>query len=101
MSAPVTVRIEPRRFDERPRNVTIKQPRAVWALRELMEAGLDGVTPIERPAPRWSHYIWLLRKAGLDIETIHEAHGGPFAGTHARYVLRSRVSVEGDESEAA
>ena len=28
-----------------------------------------------------------------DIETIHEAHHGPFPGNHARYVLRSTVEI--------
>jgi len=28
---------------------------------------------------------------GVDIETVHETHDGPFRGTHARYVLRSRI----------
>lgn len=63
--------------------------REAWALGHLIEAGKRGVTPIERPAPRWSHYIFMLRKAGLSIETIHEPHGGPFSGHHGRYVLHS------------
>lgn len=101
MTAPVSVRIGAERFEDVPRHVTITEPRAQWALRELMEAGPHGVTPIDNPAPRWSHYIFLLRRYGIDIETIHEAHGGPFAGTHARYVLRSHVTIEDDESEVA
>lgn len=67
--------------------------REAWALGKLIEAGERGVTPIERPAPRWSHYVFMLRKAGLDIETIHEPHGGPFSGHHGRYVLRSQFKL--------
>lgn len=67
--------------------------REAWALGKLVEAGERGVTPIERPAPRWSHYVFMLRKAGLDIETMHEPHGGPFSGHHGRYVLRSKFKL--------
>jgi hypothetical protein len=65
--------------------------RTAWALRELMVAGAEGCTPIENPAPRWSAYIFNLRRAGLDIETIHEAHRGAYPGHHARYVLHADV----------
>lgn len=67
--------------------------RDAWALDALVSAGERGVTPIERPAPRWSHYIHRLRKAGLTVETIQEAHAGAYAGHHGRYVLRSDVEV--------
>ncbi len=67
--------------------------REAWALGKLIEAGEEGVTPIEQPAPRWSAYVHNLRKLGLTIETVHEAHGGPFPGHHARYVLRSRLNL--------
>jgi hypothetical protein len=67
--------------------------RDAWALDALLSAGKRGVTPIDRPAPRWSHYIHRLRKAGLVVETIHEAHVGAYAGTHGRYVLRSDIEV--------
>lgn len=68
--------------------------RDAWALRELIDAGPRGCTPIDNPGPRWSGYVFNLRtNQGLNIETIHEAHGGKFAGTHARYVLRSCVEV--------
>jgi hypothetical protein len=65
--------------------------RVAWALRHLIDAGPTGCTPITTPGPRWSHYVWCLRQHGIRVATIHESHGGPFAGTHARYVLRSKV----------
>ena len=69
--------------------------REAWALLELIEAGRRGCTPIDNPAPRWSHYIWCLRGHGFNVETVDESHSGPFAGSHARYVLHDRVSAEG------
>ncbi|MDG4717796.1 MULTISPECIES: winged helix domain-containing protein [Thalassospira] len=68
--------------------------RVAWALAELLRAGKRGVTPIDNPGPRWSAYIFTLRtEYGLDIETVNEPHGGPYPGTHARYVLKSRIEV--------
>ena len=74
--------------------------RDAWALQKLIEAGETGVTPLDTPGPRWSHYVFKLRRAGLVIETIHESHGGRFPGRHARYVLRSAVTVL-DETDLA
>ena len=62
-----------------------------WALDRLTEAGPRGCTPIAQPAPRWSAYVHRLRALGVPIETRHEPHGGAFAGTHGRYILRARV----------
>jgi hypothetical protein len=63
-----------------------------WALSELIEAGAVGCTPITHPGPRWSAYVFKLkRRYGLVIETVPEPHRGDFPGTHARYILRSRV----------
>ncbi len=67
--------------------------RMAWALTELLAAGVNGCTPITHPGPRWSDYVLKLRRAGLNIETITEKHGGAYAGHHARYVLRTPVSV--------
>jgi hypothetical protein len=67
--------------------------RDAWTLAELVKAGPGGITTLERPAPRWSHYVFKNRRAGIDIETIHEGHAGPYSGAHARYVLRSPVEV--------
>ncbi|PYE88777.1 winged helix domain-containing protein [Phyllobacterium leguminum] len=67
--------------------------RDAWALDQLLRAGDAGCTPLHNPALRWSHYIFKLRQAGIVVETIHEEHGGPYAGTHGRYVLRSDLKV--------
>jgi hypothetical protein len=69
--------------------------RELWALRELVRAGAHGLTSIERPAPRWSHYIFQLRARGLNIETIREEHGGDHPGHHGRYVLHTTVALGG------
>ena len=71
-----------------------------WALQCLMNAGNKGCTPIDTPGPRWSAYVFSLRALGVDIETIHEPHDGPFRGTHARFVLRSTVTP-GNRGEVA
>ena len=65
--------------------------REAWALRELLTAGPGGITSLENPAPRLSDYIFKLRKRGIEVATVTEIHGGEFAGTHARYVLRTKV----------
>ena len=66
--------------------------RDAWALTELVRAGDLGCTPIDTPGPRWSGYVHKLRhRYGLDIVTVTEPHGGPYKGTHARYILRSVV----------
>jgi hypothetical protein len=59
----------------------------------LAERGERGVTPLEWIGPRWSDYVFKAKKLGFDIETVHEGHTGPFAGRHARYVLRSPVQI--------
>lgn len=81
-----------------PITVTIKG-RLLWAL-ECLERG--PVTPIGRPAPRWSGYIHELRGAGVNIWTETLKHGGEFKGTHGKYHLVSKVSkVEGSSEVAA
>jgi len=71
-----------------------------WALDRLRKAGRKGCTPITEPAPRWSAYVFNLRALGVEIETIHEPHEGQFPGHHARYVLRSAVSVIMERGQA-
>jgi hypothetical protein len=86
--------IQPTPDRPEPRRVSVIG-REAWALLELVEAGTRGCTPIDNPAPRWSHYVWLLRGHGFMVETIHEDHGGPFSGSHARYLLHDAVTLEG------
>jgi hypothetical protein len=67
--------------------------RFAWTLAQLISAGSGGVTSFERPAPRWSHYVMMLRRNGVAIQTKEERHGGEFKGRHGRYVLSSPVEV--------
>mgnify|MGYP000586769647 CR=1 FL=1 len=39
--------------------------------------------------------MFRLRKQGFNVETKDEAHGSPYAGTHAIYILHDRVEVFG------
>ncbi len=70
-----------------------------WVMAELVDAGLQGVTPITRPAPRWSAYIFTLRELGIPIKTHNEPHKGNYPGTHARYVLSCDAKVQILEKE--
>lgn len=76
-----------------------------WMLKALVYAGERGVTPIDQPAPRQSAYVHKLRtEYNLVIETVHESHGGPFPGSHARYIIRSDVEIieePADQTRAA
>jgi hypothetical protein len=67
--------------------------RQAWALLELVRMGHKGCSYAENPAPRWPAYVFRLRQLGIEIETQKEWHQGPFPGVHARYVLKSRVSI--------
>lgn len=67
--------------------------RVAWTLDRLIKAGDQGITSFENPAPRLSDYVFKLRKAGVDIETIDEGHKGIFAGVHGRYKLRSSIRI--------
>lgn len=77
--------------ESEPRFIVVKG-RDRWALENLIQAGRKGCTPIDQPGPRWSAYVFNLRKQGVSIETLHESHEGPFPGHHARYVLQSSVT---------
>ncbi len=68
--------------------------RDLWALGQLVEAGWQGITSGAYAGVRVAAHVHNLRKAGLEIETIHEAHKGAFPGCHGRYVLHSSVRVE-------
>lgn len=72
-----------------PRTVKGQTARALMALKR---AGARGITAQEMSswALRLAHYIMELRRHGLDIETIHEAHPG---GWHGRYVLHTPVEI--------
>ena len=75
--------------------------REEWALSHLLAAGSHGCTPIDTPGPRWSDYVFKLRRRGIDIATITESHDGDFPGHHARYILRSKVNQLSDLQVAA
>lgn len=76
--------------------------REAQTLRMLVQ-NKAGISSLHHPGIRLAAYIHDLRGFGFSIETVHESHGGPFAGTHARYVLRSEVDIlsDSDEQEAA
>jgi hypothetical protein len=67
--------------------------RFAWALLGLHRAGDTGITSMTNPAPRLSHYVYGLRRDGLDIETTYEDHGGDFAGRHGRYKLATPIEI--------
>jgi hypothetical protein len=67
--------------------------RLAWTLSELVKAGDTGITTLQNPAPRVSHYVMTLRRKGIAIETLIEKHEGPFPGIHGRYLLASNVSI--------
>jgi hypothetical protein len=73
--------------------VVLVSGRAAWALLKLVAAGRSGCSYIDHPAPRWSGYVHVLRKLGIIIDTVREAHDGPFPGRHARYILRIHIRI--------
>lgn len=90
---------QPRRYRIRPEDGEVFSVtlcgRDAWALMQLIKAGIEGVAPLDKPAPRWSAYIHRLRQSGIPIETLREKHGGEFPGYHARYLLRAKVTKGG------
>lgn len=68
--------------------------REAWALRELAKAQDQGVSTIEHVGPRLSHYVMKIRQAGIAIETVKEPHAGAYRGWHARYKLRTPITIE-------
>lgn len=70
-----------------------------WTLYQLVEAGDKGVTPLEKPALRWSSYVHQLRQKGIPVVTEMEEHGGSYRGRHARYRLAcdAAISLAGSE----
>ncbi len=77
------------------RPAVIIKGRYARCLYTLIRAGKRGVSPaMDDPMPRWSHYVfWLRSRYEVAIETVTEKHDGPYAGTHARYVLHSNVAI--------
>jgi hypothetical protein len=68
--------------------------RPAWLFDLLQCAGEQGVTTLQLPAGvRVSHYILILRRAGLVIESVREPHEGEFSGSHVRYVDRSGARI--------
>jgi hypothetical protein len=67
--------------------------RDAWALMRLVHAGQVGITALDNPAPRLSHYIFKLRRMGVNISTEYEAHGGAYSGEHGRYRLLSPIRI--------
>jgi hypothetical protein len=66
--------------------------RFAWMMGQLVHAGSTGVTSLQNPAPRMSHYVWVLRhRYGIQIESIEEEHSGAYPGRHVRYHLLQRV----------
>jgi hypothetical protein len=72
--------------------------RQAWMLRRLISAGAAGLTFLDHPAPRCSHYIYMLRKAGLNISMTSEPHAGQFPGMHGRYRLETPITLVSDEA---
>jgi hypothetical protein len=74
-----------------------------WALAHLISAGAAGLTTLEQPAPRWSHYVYCLRRRGFAVMTERETHGGAFAGQHGRYrleVIPEVLALETQDGDA-
>jgi hypothetical protein len=67
--------------------------RDAWALMRLVNAGKTGITSLDNPAPRLSHYIFKLRRMGVNISTEYEVHKGDYSGEHGRYKLQSPVRI--------
>jgi adenine deaminase len=71
----------------------VAQGQTAKAIRALVLAGAHGVTAQEVAtwAYRFAAYCHVLRKKGLDIETLREEHSG---GWHGRHVLHTGVRLE-------
>lgn len=59
----------------------------------LVENGPAGLSSLESPGVRLSHYVFRLRREGVPIETEDERHAGPYCGRHGRYRLTAPVVV--------
>jgi Helix-turn-helix domain len=67
----------------------------------LINSGGHGITALEAFRGGWAvrlaAYVNDLRRMGVDIRTIREAHEG---GSHGRYVLMSPVAIVSKETRA-
>lgn len=75
--------------------------REAWTCRLLLQAGKQGISSLNHPGARLSHYIFRLRSYGFAIETVYTKHGGEFPGSHAVYVNHSDIRVIEDRKVAA
>ena len=75
--------------------------REAWTCRLLLQAGKQGISSLNHPGARISHYIFKLRSYGFAIETIYSKHGGDFPGVHAVYVNHSDTRILEDRKVAA
>ncbi|WP_281016497.1 hypothetical protein [Minwuia sp. IMCC3077] len=74
------------------RRIEVTEPRVVQILKMLVERGLLGVTPLDLSGVRVAASVFKLRMDyAIPIETVTERHGGRYAGTYGRYVLRADV----------
>lgn len=64
-----------------------------WTMAQLANAGAQGVATIENPAPRWSAYVYSLRKLEIQIETEMEPNYSHYPGQYTRYRLVCGVNV--------
>ena len=90
--ADTIIKLTARIGDENGREIELRG-RVAWAASQLKAAGEAGCTPITHPGPRWSGYVHKLRGFGIAVETVTENHSGPFSGHHARYVLRTPLTI--------
>ena len=72
-------------------------------LEALYEAGDRGITAQEVStwALRLAHYVMKLKRLGLSIDMEREKHGGPVAGWHGRYSLKTKIEIVASAREAA
>ena len=79
--------------------VALPRSRERDVLEALMRAGATRCSFYDDPAPRWAASVHRLRKRGIDIVTLPERHDGDYPGNHARYVLKSAVSLVGGRDD--
>lgn len=80
------------------RRVAGRDAETLLVLVRRAEKGVTAFDFVGGPAFRLAAYIGRLRKTGLDIKTLREAHD---CGSHGRYVLRTPVEIhEVDTGEA-